>query len=77
MNMVVRRFEIYFVNLDPTIASEIKNTRPYLILSSDEINKVLQTVIVAPMTSTIRDGYPTRVNCFVARQNGEIALDQI
>lgn len=75
--MVVRRFEIYFVNLDPTIASEIKNTRPYLILSSDEINKVLQTVIVAPMTSTIRDGYPTRVNCFVARQNGEIALDQI
>lgn len=75
--MVVRRFEIYFINLDPTKGSEINKTRPCVILSADEINEVLQTVIVAPLTSTIRKGYPTRVNCTVAGQKGQIVLDQI
>lgn len=74
--MGVKRFDIYFVNLDPTIGSEIKKARPCLIISPDDVNRVLNTVIVAPLTSTIRD-YPTRINCFVAGKNGQIAIDQL
>ena len=74
--MVVKRFEIYFADLDPTIGSEINKTRPCLIVSTDDINRALNTVIVAPLTSTIRN-YPTRVNCVVSGKNGQIALDQL
>lgn len=74
--MVVNRFEVYFVNLDPTVGSKINKTRPCLVISPNEINNTLNTVIVAPLTSTIRN-YPTRINCIVAGQNGQIALDQI
>ncbi len=73
--MVVKRFEIYFVDLDPTIGSEINKTRPCVIISGDEMNNALHTVIVAPLTSTIRI-YPTRINCFVGNKHGQIALDQ-
>jgi mRNA interferase MazF len=71
-----KKVEIYFVNLDPTLGSEIKKTRPCLVISPDEINKTLNTVIVAPLTSTIRN-YPTRINCIVAGQNAQIALGQL
>ena len=74
--MVIKRFEIYFADLDPTIGSEINKTRPCLIISADDINRALTTVIVAPLTSTIRN-YPTRVNCVVSGKNGQIALDQL
>ena len=74
--MVVKRFEIYFADLDPTMGSEINKTRPCLIVSADDINRALNTVIVAPLTSTIRN-YPTRVNCLVSGKNGQIALDQL
>ena len=74
--MVVKRFEIYFADLDPTMGSEINKTRPCLIISADDINRALNTVIVAPLTSTIRN-YPTRVNCLVSGKNGQIALDQL
>ena len=74
--MVVKRFKVWLVNLDPTIGSEIKKTRPCLIVSPEAINKYLDTVIAAPLTSTIRS-YPTRVNCTFQKKNGEIALDQI
>ena len=74
--MVVKRFEVYFVNLDPTIGSEIRKTRPCLVVSPDELNNSLNTVIVAPLTSTIRK-YPTRINCIIASQKGQIALDQL
>src|SRR6476660_9880866 len=76
MDMVVKRFEVWLVNLDPTIGSEIKKTRPCLIVSPDDINKYLDTVIAVPLTSTIR-AYPTRVNCTFQKRNGEIALDQV
>ncbi len=74
--MVVKRFEVWLINLDPTVGSEIKKSRPCLIVSPEAINKYLDTVIAAPMTSTIRN-YPTRVACIFQKIKGEIALDQI
>lgn len=74
--MVISRFEVYFVNLDPTKGSEINKGRPCVILSPNEMNKYLRTVIVAPMTSTMK-GYASRVECKLKGKKGEIALDQI
>lgn len=74
--MVVKRFEVYLVNLDPTVGSEIKKTRPRLIISPDEINRYIATVIAAPMTTKGRP-YPTRVPCRFQGKDGQIVLDQI
>lgn len=70
------RFDIWWANLDPTIGHEIKKTRPVVIISPDELNRHLGTVLVAPLTSTIRP-YPFRVNTVVSEIPGQIALDQI
>ncbi len=70
------RFEVYFVNLDPTIGSEIKKTRPCVIISPNEMNHNISTVIIAPLTSKLRN-YPTRVPCKVEGKQGQIVLDQI
>ena len=72
----MKRFDVYLVTLDPTRGSEIHKTRPCLIVSPDEINRHVSTVIVAPMTTSIRS-YPTRVAIRFAGKDGEIALDQI
>ena len=72
----MRRFDVYLVTLDPTRGSEIRKTRPCLVVSPDDMNHHLSTVIVAPMTTTLR-GYPTRVTIGFAGKEGEIALDQI
>ena len=74
--MVVMRFEIYLVNLDPTLGHEIKKTRPCLVISPDEMNLNIATVIVAPMTSQGRS-YPTRVACRFQGKDGQVVLDQI
>ncbi|MDB9473070.1 type II toxin-antitoxin system PemK/MazF family toxin [Dolichospermum circinale CS-537/03] len=74
--MVVNRFDVFLVNLDPTIGSEIKKTRPCLIISPNEINHHISTVIVAPMT-TKGQPYPTRVTCQFQGKEGQIVLDQI
>ncbi len=74
--MIVNRFEIWLVALDPTQGSEIAKTRPCLIISPDSANKYLNTVLVAPLTHT-RKGFPTRVNCQFANQDGQVALDQM
>ncbi len=76
MDLVIRRFEVYLVNLDPVIGREIRKTRPCLIISPDELNAHIATVIVAPMTTKGRD-YPTRVNCDFEGKKGQIVLDQI
>jgi mRNA interferase MazF len=76
MGMVVKRFEVYLVNLDPTIGSEIKKTRPCLIISPDEMNRHIATVIVAPMTSH-GNNYPTRVLCEFEGKSGQVVLDQL
>lgn len=74
--MEVKRFQVYLVNLDPTVGSEIKKTRPCLIISPDEMNRHIRTVIIAPMTTKGRD-YPTRINCTFKGKKGQIVLDQI
>ena len=76
MDVVVKRFEVYLVNLDPTLGSEIQKTRPCLIISPDEMNDHINTVIVAPMTIRGRN-YPTRINCHFEEKEGQIILDQI
>ena len=74
--MVINRFEVYLVNLDHTIGSEIKKTRPCLVISPDEMNHNIKTVIVAPMTTKGKQ-YPTRVKCQFNGKEGLIVLDQI
>ena len=76
MAMVVNRFDVFLINLDPTVGSEIQKTRPCLIISPDEMNRHIRTVIVAPMTTAGKD-YPTRVPCEFQRKKGQIVLDQI
>jgi len=76
MAMVVNRFDVYLTNLDPTVGSEIQKTRPCLVISPDEMNRHIRTVIVAPMTSAGKD-YPTRVSCKFKKKKGQIVLDQI
>lgn len=74
--MEVKRFEVFLVNLDPTIGNEIQKTRPCLIISPDEMNHFISTIIIAPMTTKSRK-YPTRVACKFKGKTGDIVLDQI
>jgi mRNA interferase MazF len=74
--MVVKRFDVYLVSLDPTVGSEIKKIRPCLIISPGEMNRWIRTVIVAPMT-TKGQPYPTRVPCEFQGKQGQVVLDQI
>jgi mRNA interferase MazF len=74
--MELNQYQIVLVNLDPTIGSEMKNTRPCVIISPNEMNKYLQTIVVAPMTSTSKP-YPTRVEIKHQKKKGWIVLDQI
>ena len=74
--MVVKRFDVYLVNLDPTVGREIQKTRPCLIISPDEMNQFIATVIIAPMT-TKGQPYPTRVNCRFQGKDGLVVLDQL
>lgn len=74
--MAVTRFEVYLINLDPTVGGEIRKTRPCLVISPDELNRAIRTVIVAPMTTKGRP-YPTRVACRFQGKDGQIVLDQI
>ncbi len=74
--MDLSQYQIVIVNLDPTVGSEIKKTRPCVIISPNEINKYLQTVVIAPMTSQSRH-YPTRIEVRHDNKKGWIAIDQI
>ena len=76
MAMVVNRFDVFLTNLDPTAGFEIQKTRPCLIISPDEMNRHIRTVIIAPMT-TGSGYYPTRVTCAFRKKEGQIVLDQI
>ena len=74
--MVINRFDVYIVVLDPTVGREIQKARPCLIISPDDMNRHIATVIVAPMTTKGRS-YPTRVSCTFQGKEGQIVLDQI
>jgi mRNA interferase MazF len=70
------QYDVWLVNLDPTVGSEIQKTRPCLVISPDELNHVIATVVIAPMTTMSRD-YPTRVPTTFRGKSGWIVLDQI
>ena len=72
----VKRFEVWLINLNPTQGSEINISSPCLVVSPNEANNFLQTIIIVPLTSTLRD-YPTRVNCSFQNKSGQLAIDQI
>ena len=74
--MVICRFDVCLVDLDPTLGHEIKKKRPCLVISPDEMNRHIRTVIVAPMTTAGRE-YPSRVNTSFDGKKGQIVLDQI
>jgi mRNA interferase MazF len=74
--MVVRQYDVYLVNLDPTTGHEIRKTRPCLVISPNELNNNIATVIIAPMTTSSRS-YPTRVAVEFGGQHGFIVLDQL
>jgi mRNA interferase MazF len=73
---LISQFEVYVIQLDPTIGSEIKKTRPCVVISPDAINRNLSTVIIAPLTHTVKD-FPSRVLCQFDGEEGQIVLDQI
>ncbi len=74
--MVINRFEVFLVNLDPTFGHEIKKTRPCLVISPNEMNHHISTVIIAPMTTKGKE-YPTRIPCTFQGKKGQIIVDQI
>lgn len=73
---MVKQFEVYWIDLNPTKGSEISKKRPCVIISPKEMNESLNTLIIAPLTSTIKN-YPTRVAVLVAQKEGHVALDQM
>ncbi len=76
MGMVIRQYEVYLINLDPAKGHEIQKTRPCLVISPDEMNNNIRTVIIAPMT-TKSHAYPTRIPVRFDKKSGWIVVDQI
>ncbi len=75
--MNIKRYEIYFADLNPTIGSEIKKVRPVVIISQDEMNQYLETVVICPLTSTLHPQWRARLQIKCANKNAEVAADQI
>lgn len=75
--LTIKRYEIYFADLNPTIGSEIKKVRPVVIISQDEMNKYLETVVVCPLTSHLHPLWRSRLQVKCADKKAEIAVDQI
>jgi mRNA interferase MazF len=73
----VKRYEIYYADLNPTIGSEIKKVRPVVIISQNEMNKYLDTVVICPLTSKLHPQWRTRLQINCAKKKAEIAVDQI
>ena len=74
--MVIQQYEIFLINLDPTIGHEIKKSRPWIVLSPNEMNQFIGTIIIAPMTTKSKS-YPSRVELSFQGKKGYIVLDQI
>jgi mRNA interferase MazF len=74
--MEIKQYEVYLINLDPTIGFEIKKTRPCVVISPDEMNRHIQTVIITPMT-TKSHNYPTRIELTFQNKKAWIVIDQI
>jgi mRNA interferase MazF len=74
--MEIKQYQLVVVNLDPTIGNEMKKTRPCVVISPDEMNRFLQTIVIAPITSTSKP-YPTRIPIKQGKTKGWVVLDQI
>jgi mRNA interferase MazF len=74
--MELKQYDVVLVNLDPSLGSEMKKTRPCIIISPNEMNKYLQTIVIAPITSSSKP-YPTRIEIRLKKTKGWIVLDQI
>jgi len=72
----MKQYDVYWIDLNPTTGSEVNKTRPCVIISPDEMNLHLNTIIIAPLTTTIK-AYPFRINCLFDKKEASIALDQI
>ena len=77
LEATMKRYDIYWVDLNPTQGSEINKTRPCVIISPDELNEHLSTVVIAPLTSQVRAYYPFRLTVSVKGKEGQIAIDQV
>jgi mRNA interferase MazF len=75
--LTIRRYEIYYADLNPTVGSEIRKIRPVVIVSQDVMNKYLETVVICPLTSTLHPQWKTRLQITCAKQKAEIAVAQI
>jgi mRNA interferase MazF len=73
----IKRYAIYFADLNPTMGSEIKKVRPVVVISQDEMNNYLETVVVCPLTSKLHPQWRTRIQIKCAKRDAEIAVDQI
>jgi len=73
----IRRYDVYLANLQPVIGAEIDKTRPVVVVSQNEMNRNLSTVVVCPLTSTIHPGWRSRIEVTFGGQKSEIAVDQI
>ncbi len=74
--MEVNQYQIFLVNLDPTIGSEIRKTRPCVVISPNEMNMHLRTIVIAPLTTSSKN-YPTRINVKHNKKQGQVVIDQI
>ena len=74
--MEIKQYSVYWINLDPVTGSEVSKTRPCVVISPDDMNRYMRTVIIAPLTPTLKQ-YPSRVQCSINGENGMIMLDQM
>ena len=75
--MKIKRYEVYYANLNPTVGSEIQKIRPVVVISKTEMNKYLDTVVICPATTILHPKWRTRVPCIIDNKEAEIAVDQI
>lgn len=75
--MIIKRYEVYYANLNPSVGSEIKKIRPVVVISKTEMNKYLDTVVICPATTKLHHYWRSRILCLIDKKEAEIAVDQI
>ena len=75
--MIIKRYEVYYANLSPSIGSEIQKIRPVVVVSKTEMNKYLDTVVICPATTKLHTQWRSRIQCVIDTKDAEIAVDQI
>lgn len=75
--MIIKRYEVYYANLNPSVGSEIQKIRPVVVISKTDMNKYLDTVVICPATTTLHPYWRSRILCRIDKKEAEIAVDQI